>query len=192
MKQSNTSGAKTVGILHCAIGLASWLFLAGVLPAQAQTWSNPNLGGYLGVNYTGVANTYNAGYSMYVALLGRPQYAYYSPSFQASLEIGTWMGSTCNPGIYCDIEGGPGVGGGYGNHWCNHGFGIGAVAGNGFTNFANGTSSGRGVGVYGAAQISPRLLYPPYLEMFRNGSKDQLVGYGYLVLPSAGWRVGRS
>ena len=89
----------------------------------------------------------------------------------------------CNPGIYCDIEGGPGVGGGYGNHWCNHGFGIGAVAGNGFTNFANGTSSGRGVGIYGAAQISPRLLYPPRLEMFRNGSKGQLVGYGYLALP---------
>jgi autotransporter-associated beta strand protein len=115
--------------------------------------------------------------------LGRPQYAYYSPNFQASFQIGTWMGSQCDPGIYCDIEGGPGVGGGYGNHWCNHGFGIGAVAGNGFTNFANGVSSGRGVGVYGAAQISPRLLYPPRLEMFRNGSKGQLVGYGYLALP---------
>jgi hypothetical protein len=89
MKTSNPSVTRIVGILHCAIGVAGWLFLAGVLPAQAQTWSNPNLGGYLGVNYTGVANTYNAGYSMYVALLGRPQYAYYSPSFEASLEIGT-------------------------------------------------------------------------------------------------------
>ncbi|MCX6931000.1 MAG: hypothetical protein NT154_48535, partial [Verrucomicrobia bacterium] len=187
MKKSNTSVTKSADILHRAIGVASWLFswlfVSDVLPAQAQTWSAPNLGGYLGVNYTGVANTYNAGYSMYVALLGRPQYAYYSPSFEASLEIGTWMGPQCNPGIYCDIEGGPGVGGGYGNHWCNHGFGIGAVAGNGFTNFANGTSSGNGVGIYGAAQISPRLLYPPYLEMFRNGSKGQLVGYGYLALP---------
>ena len=48
-----------------------------------------------GVNYNGVANSYNAGYTMYVSLLGRPQYAYYSPSFEASLEIGTWMGSTC-------------------------------------------------------------------------------------------------
>ena len=183
MKQSNTSVTKSVDILRCAIGMASWLFVASVLPTQAQTWSSPHLGGYLSVSYTGVANTYNAGYSMYVALLGRPQYAYYSPNFQASLQIGTWMGSQCDPGIYCDIEGGPGVGGGYGNHWCNHGFGIGAVAGNGFTNFANGVSSGRGVGVYGAAQISPRLLYPPRLEMFRNGSKGQLVGYGYLALP---------
>jgi autotransporter-associated beta strand protein len=163
--------------------MASWLLVAGVLPAQAQTLTTMNLGGYLGVGYNPVADTYNAGYTMYVALLGRPQYAYYSPNFEASLEIGTWMGSTCNPGVYCDIEGGPGVGGAYGNHWCNHGFGIGAVAGDGFTNFVNGTSSGRGVGVYGAAQISPRLLYPPRLEMFRNGSKGQLVGYGYLALP---------
>ena len=183
MKRSNTSSTNSGGILRCAIGVAGWLFVAGVLPTQAQTWSNPNLGGYLGVNYNGVANSYNAGYTMYVALLGRPQYAYYSPNFEASLEIGTWMGSQGNPSSYCDIEGGPGVGGGYGNHWCNHGFGIGAVAGNGFTNFANGTSSGRGVGVYGAAQISPRLLYPPRLEMFRTGTKGQLVGYGYLALP---------
>jgi len=165
------------------MGVVGWLCVAGVIPTHAQTWSNPHLGGYLGVDYKGVAESYNAGYTMYVALLGRPQYAYYSPDFEASLEIGTWMGSTCNPGVYCDIEGGPGVGGGYGNHWCNHGFGIGAVAGNGFTNFANGTSSGRGPGIYGAAQISPWLLYPPRLEMFRNGSKGQLVGYGYLALP---------
>ena len=53
--------------------MAGWLSVAGVLPTQAQTWSTPHLGGYLGVNYTGVANTYNAGYSMYVALLGRPR-----------------------------------------------------------------------------------------------------------------------
>jgi autotransporter-associated beta strand protein len=163
--------------------MAGWLFVAGVLPAQAQTLTTMRLSGSLGVSYNGVSDTYNAGYTMYVGLLGRPQYAYYLPNFEASLEIGTWMGSTCNPGIYCDIEGGPGVGGGYGNHWCNHGFGIGAVAGNGFTNFANGVSSGRGVGVYGAAQISPRLLYPPRMEMFRNGSKGQMVGYGYLALP---------
>lgn len=171
--------AMCVAISHMAIGLAAM----GFLSADAQSWSNPNLGGYIGVGYNSVPARYNAGYSMYVALLGRPQYAYYSPNFEASLEIGTWMTSQGSPGVYCDIEGGPGVGGGYGNHWCNHGFGIGAVAGNGFTNFANGTSSGRGVGVFGAAQISPRLLYPPNLEMFRNGTKGQLVGYGYLAMP---------
>ena len=183
MKKSNATGTDSINFLLRGLGMAAWLYVASVVPMQAQTWSNPHLGGYLGVNYDGAANTYNAGYTMYVALLGRPQYAYYSPQFQASLQIGTWMSSECNPGIYCTIEGGPGVGGGYGNHWCNHGFGIGAVAGNGFTNFANGTSSGRGVGVYGAAQISPRLLYPPKLEMFRTGTKGQLLGYGYLALP---------
>ncbi len=167
------------------LALIGFAMLALSFPAgvQAQTWSNPYLGGYMGVNYNGVADTYNAGYSMYVALLGRPQYAYYSPSFEASLQIGTWMGPQCNPGIYCDIEGGPGVGGGYGNHWCNTGFGIGAVAGDGFTNFVNGSASGRGVGVYGGAQISPNLLYPPRMEMFRNGTSGQFLGYGYLALP---------
>ena len=77
MKESNTSVTKIVGILRCAIGLASWLFVAGVLPAQAQTLTTMHLGGYLGVSYNGVSDTYNAGYTMYVALLGRPQYAYY-------------------------------------------------------------------------------------------------------------------
>ena len=80
---------KIVDVANCAIGVADGLFAASVLPTQAQTWSTPNLGGYLGVNYSGVADTYNAGYSMYVALLGRPQYAYYSSSFEASLEIGS-------------------------------------------------------------------------------------------------------
>ena len=75
MKQSNPSATKRGNILRCAIAVAGWLFVAGVFPTQAQTWSNPNLGGYLGVSYNGVADTYNAGYSMYVALLGRPQYA---------------------------------------------------------------------------------------------------------------------
>lgn len=73
MKESNTSVTKMVDILHCAIGMAGWLFVASVFPTQAQTFTSINLGGYLGVNYTGVANTYNAGYSMYVALLGRPR-----------------------------------------------------------------------------------------------------------------------
>src|SRR5512137_566079 len=96
VNKSNTRVTKIVDILRCAIGVAGWLFVASPFPTQAQTWSSPHLGGYLSVNYTGVANTYNAGYSMYVALLGRPQYAYYSPNFQASLPIGTWMGSQCD------------------------------------------------------------------------------------------------
>ena len=121
MKESNTSVTKLVDILRCAIGMAGWLFVASVFPTHAQTLTSINLGGYLGVNYNGVANTYNAGYSMYVALLGRPQYGYYSPSFEASLEIGTWMGPQCNPGTYCDIEGGPGVGGGSGGVVVRHG-----------------------------------------------------------------------
>ena len=177
---------KIVDILRGATGIAIWLSAASALPTRAQTWSTPNLGGYLGVNYTGVADMYNAGYSMYVALLGRPQYAYYASSFEASLEAGTWMSPQCSPpNAYCDIEGGPGVGGGYGNPWCNNGFGIGACAfyGLSFSNYVNGTSSGNGVGVYGAAQISPCLLYPPKLEMFRDGTSGQFVGYGYLALP---------
>ena len=73
MKTSNASVTKIADLLPCAIAVAGWLLVAGALPTQAQTWSNPNLGGYLGVNYNGVANSYNAGYTMYVAQLGRPQ-----------------------------------------------------------------------------------------------------------------------
>ena len=183
MKQSDTVVKRIVDILRCAMGMAGWLFVAGVSSTQAQKLSTMNLGGYLGVSASSAPESYNAGYSMYVALLGRPQYAYYSSTFEASLQAGTWMDPQGKPGIYCDIEGGPGVGGSYGNPWCNHGFGIGAVAGNDFTNYANGTSSGNNGGVYGVAQLSPRLLYPNYLEMFRDGTCGRFVGYGYLALP---------
>ena len=39
MKKANSSVTKIVDVLHCAIGVAGWLLVAGVLPAQAQTLS---------------------------------------------------------------------------------------------------------------------------------------------------------
>ena len=118
-------------------GVVGWLSVAGVLPTPAQTLSSMNLGGYLGVSYNGAPESYNAGYSMYTAMLGRSQYAYYSSSFGASIQPGTWMDAqnstaTC----YNDIEGGAGPGGWYGNVWCNNGFGMGVVG----PDFAGGVS----------------------------------------------------
>jgi hypothetical protein len=39
MKKANSSVTQIVGVLHCAIGVAGWLLVAGVFPAQAQTLS---------------------------------------------------------------------------------------------------------------------------------------------------------
>jgi hypothetical protein len=39
------------------LGVLGWLFLVSPLPARAQTWSNPSLGGSLGVNYNGSARS---------------------------------------------------------------------------------------------------------------------------------------
>ena len=186
MKKSNTNVAKMVGILRWTMGaaVAGWLSVAGVSPAQAQKLSSMNLGGYLGVNCSGAPDSFNAGYSMYVAMLGRSQYAYYSSGFGASLQPGTWMGAQNSKAkCYFDIEGGAGPGGWYGNVWCNNGFGMGVV-GPGFAGVANGTSGGWGQhGLYAVAQISPRLLFPPKVEMFRGGTCGQFAGYGYLALP---------
>ena len=119
--------------------MAGWLSVAGVLPTQAQTLSKMNLGGYLGVNVSSASASYNAGYSMYVAMLGRSQYAYYSSDFGASLQPGTWMGAQNSKAkCYFDIEGGAGPGGRNGNVWCNNGFGMGVV-GPDFAGVANGT-----------------------------------------------------
>ena len=39
MKKANSSVTKIVDVLHCAIGVAGWLSVGGILPAQAQTLS---------------------------------------------------------------------------------------------------------------------------------------------------------
>jgi hypothetical protein len=100
------------------------------------------------------------------------------------MQFGTWMSAqNSSAGCYSDIEGAVGCGGGYGNVWNVNGFGMGVV-GPGFAGVANGTSGGWGQhGMYAVAQISPCLLFPPRVEMFRGGTCGQLAGYGYLALP---------
>ena len=164
--------------------MAGWLSVAGVLPTQAQTLSKMNLGGYLGVNVSSAPDTYNAGFSMYAAMLGRAQYAGYNNDFSASMHAHTWMEAqspTVRP--YSTIEGGPGAGGAYGNTWNHNGFGMGVVGPN-FGGVANGPTGGWGNGgAYAVAQISPHLLFPPRADMFRGGTCGEFAGYGYLALP---------
>ena len=65
---------------------------------------------------------------------------------------------------------------------------MGGVALN-FSEWANGPGAGKGrdwsnpTGLYGVAQLSPWLLWPPDGLNLKQGTCGELVGYGYLPLP---------
>ncbi|MBU6276555.1 MAG: hypothetical protein KGQ61_07955 [Planctomycetes bacterium] len=148
------------------------------------------MAGYLLVPHEKVPDRFNAGFSMYVAawpLLAR----YPGNRFQTGL-FGTWMFAQYDgpkpPDLYSDIEGGLGW-------WRDTRFAtetpkfiMGGVARN-FSEWANGPGAGksrdwdRPLGVYGVAQLSPWVLWPPDGLNLRQGTCGQWVGYGYLPLP---------
>ncbi len=148
------------------------------------------MAGYLLVPHDKVPETYNAGFSLYVAawpLLKN----YPGNRFQTGL-FGTWMhaqydGPEPNK-LYSDIEGGLGW-------WRDTRFAtetpkfiMGGVALN-FSEWANGPGAGKGRdwykpnGKYGVAQLSPWILWPPDGLNLKQGTCGELVGYGYLPLP---------
>jgi hypothetical protein len=151
---------------------------------------NGEMAGYLLVPNEKVPESFNAGFSMYVAawpLLDR----YPGSRFQTGL-FGTWMfaQNDVEPEIklYSDIEGGLGW-------WRDTRFAtetpkfiMGGVAPN-FTEWANGPGAGKGrdwdqpKGKYGVAQLSPWLLWPPDGVNLKQGTCGELFGYGYLPLP---------
>jgi hypothetical protein len=177
-----------------------WLRLiaAGVLCVIMCAWSTQvdgqikkgEMSGYLLVPLHKVSETYNAGYSMYVAawpLLDQ----YPGQRFQTGL-LGTWMFAkneiTPTFDHYSDIEGGLGW-------WRDTEFAtetpkfiMGGVAPN-FTEWANGPGAGKGrdweqpKGKYGIAQLSPWVLWPPDGLNLKQGTCGELFGYGYLPLP---------
>ncbi len=148
------------------------------------------IAGYLGVQTEKVAESYNAGFTMYVAawpLVG----TYPGNEFQTGL-FGTWMHQQFKEPqerkLYCDIEGGLGW-------WRDTRFAtvspkfiMGGVALD-FLQWANGPGAGKNrdwdqpLGLYGVAQISPYVVWPPDGLNVKQGTCGQLWGYGYLNLP---------
>ena len=162
------------------------------IPAQSEpvTWSQAEMAGYLLVPHDKVPETYNAGFSMYVAawpLLKN----YPGQEFQSGL-FGTWMFAQFDGPTpkdhYSDIEGGLGW-------WRDTRFAtetpkfiMGGVALN-FSEWANGPGAGKGrdwkkpAGHYAVAQLSPWVLWPPDGLNLKQGTCGELFGYGYLPLP---------
>ena len=148
------------------------------------------LAGYL-IIPTGarVDRSYNAGFSMYVAVWPLES-VYPGHRFQTGLP-GTWMFAQYDgpapKDMYSDVEGGLGW-------WTDTRFPtetpkfiMGGVGPN-FSQIANGPGHGAGSwenprGLYGVAQLSPWLLFPPDGLNLRQGTCGQLFGYGYLNLP---------
>jgi hypothetical protein len=171
-----------IGLLaSCIAFLLASPLLAAPEPAE--------MAGYLLVPISKVDNSYNAGFSVYVAawpLLNK----YPGHRFQTGL-FGTWMHAQYDgpapDKLYSDIEGGLGW-------WRDTRFPtetpkfiMGGVAPN-FTEIANGPAHGAGTwdkprGQYGVAQLSPRLLFPIDGLNLKQGASAQLFGYGYLPLP---------
>ncbi len=165
------------------------LFPAILLPAAGQPQPG-DMAGYLLVDQERVPETYDAGFSMYVAAWPLLR-EYPGRRFQTGL-FGTWMfaryDSPAPDKLYSDIEGGLGW-------WRDTRFAtetpkfiMGGVALN-FSEWANGPGAGKGrdwddpKGHYGVAQLSHRLLWPPDGLNLAQGTCGELFGYGYLPLP---------
>jgi hypothetical protein len=148
------------------------------------------MSGYLLVPNKKVPETYNAGFSLYVAAWPLLQ-QYPGHEFQSGLP-GTWMFAQYDgqapTNLYSDIEGGLGW-------WRDTRFAtetpkfiMGGVAPN-FIEWANGPGAGKNrdwdkpEGLYGVAQLSPWLLWPPDGLNLKQGTCGELFGYGYLPLP---------
>lgn len=149
------------------------------------------LAGYLGIACDKVPERYNAGFSTYVSAWPLVE-TYPGNRFQTGL-FGTWMHPqydepTPDRKLYCDIEGGLGW-------WRDTRFAtetpkfiMGGVSLN-FHAWANGPGAGKNrdwnkpLGLYGVAQLSPSIIWPPDGLNLKQGTCGELWGYGYLPLP---------
>ncbi len=189
-------------------GSASFLCTNAKLAASPSAFSastcleptvqQARLHGYMVGSRGALAASFNAGYSLYTAAWPIMD-KFPGGKFQSGL-FGTWMfakypegfpkGIEPNNHFYTDIEGGIGW-------WQNQRFPtetpkflMGGVALN-FSMIANGPATGAGgwedtatpYGLYGVAQLSPRLLFPPDGLNLKQGTNGELFGYGYLPLP---------
>ncbi len=157
---------------------------------DAQEIRTGEMAGYLIIPNQRVPESFDAGFSMYVAAWPLLQ-QYPGQRFQSGLP-GTWMFAKPSgrkvKDLYSDIEGGLGW-------WRDTEYAtetpkfiMGGVAPN-FVEWANGPGAGKSrdwsesFGKYGVAQLSPWLLWPPDGLNLQQGMRGQLLGYGYLPLP---------
>ncbi len=166
------------------IPLAAITAMCSTPEVMGQTDTEAN--GYLGPYKYDVPQTFDGGFSIYVAawpLLNK----YPGHNFQSGL-FGTWMFPKGLPeGSYSDVEGGLGW-------WRDTRFPtitpkflMGGV-GTAWSEITNGPSKGSGTwedphGLYGVAQLSPWLLFPLDGLNIKQGTNGKLFGYGYLPLP---------
>jgi hypothetical protein len=165
------------------------LSLSGVMGAAGEVQKG-EMAGYLLVPNERVDDTYNAGFSIYVAAWPLLE-EYPGNRFQTGL-FGTWMHAHYDKKptekLYSDIEGGLGW-------WRDTRFAtetpkfiMGGVTLN-FMAWANGPGAGKErdwdnpKGKYGIAQLSPWVLWPPDGLNLKQGTCGQVWGYGYLPLP---------
>jgi hypothetical protein len=174
-----------------AIGTALLCLLSGAsLGADTPKPEPGEMAGYLIVPNNKVPESFNGGFSLYSAAWPFLR-TYPGHNFQTGL-FGTWMFAqfegAAPTNLYSDIEGGLGW-------WRDTRFAtetpkfiMGGVAAN-FSEWANGPGAGKSrnwaapEGVYGVAQLSPWLLWPPDGLNVKQGASGELFGYGYLALP---------
>src|SRR5579859_3736393 len=176
-------------------GLLQLVLLVGAGGAHARQDAagqirSGEMAGYLIVPNGKVPESFNAGFSMYVAAWPLLK-SYPGNRFQSGL-FGTWMFAQYDrpapEKLYSDVEGGLGW-------WRDTRFAtetpkfiMGGVAPN-FVEWANGPGAGKGrdwtkpSGKYGIAQLSPWVLWPPDGLNLKQGTCGELFGYGYLPLP---------
>jgi hypothetical protein len=171
--------------LGSVVALATAVGGITTLAQAADPPKEKNIGGYLSVGHSQVPSNFNAGFSFYSAAWPLVE-KYQGHKFQSGL-YGTWMFAQYDgrgpDKLYSDIEGGLGW-------WTDTHFPtetpkfiMGGVGPN-FSAIANGPSHGWGNGgLYGVAQLSPRLLFPLDGLNIRQGACGELFGYGYLALP---------
>jgi hypothetical protein len=169
--------------------------VAALSPPPMMAASNQvqrgEMAGYLLIPHSRAPETYNGGFSMYIAAWPLLK-EYPGNRFQTGLP-GTWMHAQDDrpkpiERMYSCIEGGLGW-------WRDTRFAtetpkfiMGGVALN-FSAWANGPGAGKGrdwnkpQGKYGAAQLSPWVLWPPDGLNLKQGTCGELFGYGYLPLP---------
>lgn len=178
---------------HSILATHLGLLIAATSNSPVGSTQKPQMtemAGYLIVPHERVDPSYNAGFSMYVAAWPLLK-SYPGSQFQSGL-FGTWMfpqfDGKAPKDHYTDIEGGLGW-------WRDTRFAtetpkfiMGGVALN-FSEWANGPGAGKGrnwenpTGLYGVAQLSPWVLWPPDGLNLKQGTRGELFGYGYLPLP---------